>query len=337
MKKYILFSILCTLPFFVSAQDLQFSQYHANTMHLNPGFAGASGGGRIGAFYRNQWPTIDAQFTSYMFSFDYNFPEARSSIGLAAKVDEQGSDYLPIRSTDIQLSYAFTIPLSEDVVIQPGLQVGYVTRNLAYDMLLFPDQFNNNGPTGAPTDELIPNEQINFVDISSGAVLLAENYWFGLSAHHLNQPNQSFLQGESKLPILFSIHGGYSFVYDDYYADREISVTPTFIYRRQGAVQQASVGCYGTYEPLYIGAWYRGFPIEKYNNEIPQQDAIVLMAGFKFNGFQLGYSYDHTISGLNAFGANAHEISLVYTWGQPNVYCPSLIGGGNKNSRRRRW
>ncbi|MEJ0030308.1 MAG: type IX secretion system membrane protein PorP/SprF [Bacteroidota bacterium] len=47
-----------------SAQDAQFSQFYAAPLYLNPAFAGSTNQGRVGMNYRNQWPGIDANFTT---------------------------------------------------------------------------------------------------------------------------------------------------------------------------------------------------------------------------------------------------------------------------------
>ena len=62
------------------AQDPQYSQYYAAPLYLNPAMAGAEMMGRVGFNYRNQWPSLDAQFTTYSAYYDTYLPEYNSEI-----------------------------------------------------------------------------------------------------------------------------------------------------------------------------------------------------------------------------------------------------------------
>lgn len=320
----------------VQGQDAQFSQFYANQLYLNPAFAGSTGGGRLGMNYRNQWPQLEANYVTYSFAFDYYFEDYRSSIGFIAKQDEQGKTTQPFKATSFALIYSYVIPINENTVVQAGLQAGYNLKSLNYNNLLFPDQINDNGITGYNTAEEFPKNNTNFVDISSGVVLLSNNFWAGLSAHHLNRPNQSFLDQESKLPTKYSLHAGYRMSYENYYSDLDKSITTAFIFEKQGAAQRLHLGIYGVYEPFVFGVWYKGIPIQKIENRPSNNDALVFLAGLKFGDFNLGYSYDATISELSRYNASSHELSLVYHFGSENVHCPDPWGTSKKRRSFRR-
>ncbi|MGF1533871.1 MAG: type IX secretion system membrane protein PorP/SprF [Bernardetiaceae bacterium] len=319
-------------------QDVQFSQFYQAPLYLNPAFTGSLQGFRAGINYRNQWPNLPSNYVTYSIFADYHIAEANSSIGLIAKRDEQGSGASPILSNDLGLIYSYAIPLNPNTVIQPALQGTFVQKQLNTNALLFPDQFDNNGPTGAPTQENFPNNNVTYIDISAGLLFLSDNVWAGLSAHHLNRPNQSFLDEESRLPTKFSLHGGYRIEFYDY----DFSIIPSFVYQRQGAAQQLHAGVFGVWNPLMAGIWYKGFPIEEYQGLPSNNDAIVFMAGVRIAklNMEFGYSYDFTISNLSNYGANAHEISLTYSiMGSGNLYCPDIWGASRTGqiSRRRRF
>jgi hypothetical protein len=76
----------------------------------------------------------------------------------------------------------------------------------------------------------------------------------------------------------------------------------------QGKFYQTDVGLYYYKYPLVFGLWYRGVPL------VTSQagDALIALVGFKTDVFQIGYSYDFTISNLIASTGGAHEISIVY-------------------------
>jgi type IX secretion system PorP/SprF family membrane protein len=322
LPKYIrlltlLFALFCS-P--LAAQDLQFSQFYASPLYLNPAFSGSAQGGRVSLNYRNQWPSTDANFVSYAGAFDYHFADVRSSIGAIVKVDEMSGVY---KNTDFSLIYSYLIPISDKVAIQPALQGTYVLRTLGYEGLTFGDMFVPGFGFIDPTAEEFPRGRVNYLDISTGALVFGTDFWFGASVHHLNKPNESTLGGLAVLPTKISLHGGYRFNFSAPYEQREKSLTPNFMYKRQGTFQQLNLGAYATLEPLTFGLWYRGFPLIQTTEGFPVHDAMVLMAGVKFGDWNFGYSFDWAISELASINANSHEISLTYTFGSSDVTCPN--------------
>ncbi len=74
------------------------------------------------------------------------------------------------------------------------------------------------------------------------------------------------------------------------------------------------VGLYGCYNMLVLGMWYRGIPVKSYTTELSNHDAMNFLVGFIHNSFNIGYSYDLTISKLGMQSGGSHELSLTYTW-----------------------
>src|SRR5690348_18500217 len=74
----------------VTAQDPQFSQFYAAPLYLNPALAGSTGQARAGINYRNQWPSIDANFTTLSAYFDYYIEDYKSSVGVILNQDREG-------------------------------------------------------------------------------------------------------------------------------------------------------------------------------------------------------------------------------------------------------
>jgi hypothetical protein len=54
-------------------QDPQFSQFYSNPLYLAPSFAGATGGSRLCANFRDQWIALPSTFITYSFSYDHYF------------------------------------------------------------------------------------------------------------------------------------------------------------------------------------------------------------------------------------------------------------------------
>lgn len=308
-----------TVIFFISwakvcAQDPQFSQYYAAPLYLNPAFAGTSAGHRFTANYRNQWPSVPTGYATYAFSYDYHLADVKSGIGLLATVDQAGSANL--RSTSIGFLYSYKVQISNHWVVTPGLYFGYSSRDIDFNKLIFGDQLEFESSGGVPSDDpsLGGLESVGFFDFGTGFLAYNQTLWLGVSAHHINRPNQSLIGQESEVPIKTSIHGGIRIplYYGPFKKPRTSSIAPSFVYKNQGAFDQLDLGLHFLYEPVVLGLWYRGIPVQQNAGDNISQDAVTIVMGMKFQDFEVGYSYDFTVSELGPISGGAHEVSLQY-------------------------
>lgn len=314
-------------------QDPQFSQFYAAPLYLNPAFAGATGQARVGLNYRNQWPAIDANFTTMSAFFDYFIEDKNSGVGVLLTRDLEG--LAGLRSLSLALQYSYELQITEHLGFRPGFQVALFNRDVNFDKLTFGDQYDPN--TGnfidRPTAETFSsNFSKTFIDLSAGGVFFTKVAWLGVSANHLNKPNQSIIDEQSRLPIKLSVHGGFKYFMKPgvvgsgvYARDAERSIAPAFQYRHQGLFDQLDLGVYFTFEPLVLGTWYRGVPFKSVNGFV-NNESLVLLLGFVKLGakdaIHIGYSFDYTISKLGPGSGGAHEFSLVYTWPMRNPRKP---------------
>ena len=311
----------------VTGQDPQFSQFYAAPLYLNPGFAGSTLQARAGINYRNQWPAIDGGFVTYSAFFDYNWIDYNSSVGMLLMHDKEG--LAGLTNTSVALQYAYHLNITENLAFKPGLQAGWFYRNLNFSALTFGDQFD---PTTGQIINPATAEAFNtgfskhFLDLTAGGLFYTRQAWLGISAHHLNRPSQSLAGGSDRLPIKYSLHGGYKFVLKSsttnaYGQSNERSVTPAFVYKHQGPFDQLDLGSYLTIDPIVFGMWYRGIPLKTVGRYM-NNESIVFLVGFVKRGgtperpeeLNIGYSFDYTISRLGIGSGGAHEISITYTW-----------------------
>ncbi len=300
-----------------SAQDPQFSQYYAAPIYLNPALTGINQIGRAGINYRNQWPSIPANFITYSFYLDYNFQDYNSSVGLIVNTDKEG--IAGLRSTSVGLAYAYEVRLNYFWTFRPAIQVDYFWRDLNFDKLTFGDQFDNTGQVRDFTSEQFNTGfQTRFLDFSAGGIFYNEQVWLGFSMHHIAEPNQSIVGEDSPLERKISVHGGYRIPFamlSPRIAARNISkersITPTFNYKAQGDFDQLDLGVYLTLEPVLFGVWYRGVPIKQLEGT-PNNESIIVMAGINMGATTVGYSFDYTISDLGIGSGGAHELSIIY-------------------------
>lgn len=308
-----LIGLMLSLCLSAKAQDPQFSQYYAAPMYLNPAFAGASGSEhRMVVNHRLQWPNLPQAFRTYAFSYEYNFTPLRSAFGLQVVTDKAGSTNL--RSTQVGGVYSFKVNIQNKLILAPALYFGYGQRTLDYSRLIFGDQLAFDAQ-GSPTIDPVAGSGVEsaYFDFGSGFLMYNKHFWLGFSSLHMNRPNISLIDGTAPIPTRNSVHGGLR-IPITYGRDREqlASIAPSFNYRSQGRFDQLDLGFYFYYDPIVAGLWYRGIPIAQHVEDNIDHDAITFMLGVQFDQFDLGYSYDVTVSGLAGSSAGAHEISLSY-------------------------
>ena len=320
-----------------SAQDPQFSQFYAAPLYLNPAFAGSTNQGRVGMNYRNQWPGIDANFTTISAYADFYLEDYKSGVGMI--INRDYVNLVGLQSIDVAFQYSYDLQITKKLSFRPGVQVALYNRSINFGRLTFGDQFNfNTGQPTNPTGEQLRGSNKFFPDLSAGGVFYSPKAWFGFSAFHLTQPNQSISGENSPLPIKYSVHGGYKFLLRPgvigsgvYSRKSERSVSPTFQYRHQGPFDQLDIGTYLTLEPIMFGVWYRGIPVKKVNGFTNNESLVMLVGLTILRGdskrqdiLNLGYSYDYTISKLGPGSGGSHEFSLVYTFPIRNPRKPPL-------------
>ncbi len=295
----------------LKAQDAQFTQFYAAPMYLNPAFTGVTYEHRFVANYRNQWPGIKRAYQTYMASYDYNMSDINSGLGITVMQYRAGTAGLT--HTQFGINYAYHFKVSKLAEIRLGANLNYNMKRIDFGKLRFNDQIT----TGSSISTEAANyEQLNFMDFAAGALLNSTEYWLGLSAKHLTQPNSSLTGDRVPLPLSLSLHGGYRFIIEQKSKnDIKRYISPAFNYRHQQKYDQLDIGVYYYHLPLNVGLWYRGLPFKNYGPTYSSRESIAILVGFDITEYNLriGYSYDLTISKLGvANSLGGHEVSLVY-------------------------
>jgi type IX secretion system PorP/SprF family membrane protein len=303
---FLIFAFTAKMTF---SQDVSFSQFYANPMYLNPAFAGSAGIPRIGLQYRNQWSGFDNAFSTYSASFDIPVEKLQGGIGGYVINDAQADGILT--SLQFNLSYAVFLRISESYYLNAAIQGGYYQNSLNTSRLVFADNldpyYGNHGTSGELATLNDPNHQ--FADFSAGLMMYSERLFFGLAAHHLTEPNQSFYQGGEEVAPLerkYTAHFGAKLpVYLHGFNRKKFDISPQIIAQFQGVNQQVNYGLFATKRGLIAGTWFRqnfGF---RYN-------AMIFVVGFMKKSWQFYYSYDFTVSGLRGNAGSTHEVSLTF-------------------------
>jgi type IX secretion system PorP/SprF family membrane protein len=315
-----LFFITCLSTY---AQDPQFSQFYSNPLYLAPSFAGSAEGSRIAASYRNQWFHLPVKFITYSFSYDHYFSGYNSGVGLFIMKDAAGSGELGTLNAGIQYSYNFKI--FNTLYARPGLHFYYIEHGLAFSQLRFIDQVmkDDGSATGFP----VPIDKVRDVDLATSMLIYAKKFWMGANVDHLLRPNISLFADKERIPIRVSVFGGLEIRRKGRLLNPiDETMTVAYMFRTQGTNMQLDLGVYWHRNPLVLGLWYRGIP--PLNSQ--RGDAFIILVGYKTPYFNIGYSYDVTISNLISHAIGSHEISMSFKFLLPRrtkmgaVPCPEF-------------
>jgi type IX secretion system PorP/SprF family membrane protein len=315
MAKKLLYVIvvLCLLfPGFQSfAQDPEFSQFYANPLYLNPAFAGTTYCGRLTLNYRNQWPSISKGYVTYDAAYDQYLEKINSGYGLVFMGDRQGDGALSTML--ISALYSYKLRVSNSFNVDFGAQGTYGQIKMDWNKYIFGDMIDpNTGATTNPTQESEAdwNKNKSYVDFSAGLVAGYQDKIFGgIAVHHLNEPDNGLhIQSTSTLPMKITVHAGTEFNLSSVRfgsgENDEFTISPNILYQQQDKFHQLNVGMYGKAYPFIGGLWFR------HNFENP--DAVIVLLGFKQQSYQLGYSFDFTVSKLGISSGGAHEVSFMW-------------------------
>ena len=311
--------ILCVCSF-AKAQDPVFSQFYASPTLLNPAFTGSVGAPRINLQSRFQWPSFDA-YKTYAASFDTYFREAKSGLGVYVMSDIQGEGF--ISTSEIKGMYSYQLNMRNNWSVRFGTEVGFGQKFYDWDKYVFLDQIDPI--TGSVADQSFSEEQrpeslqANYFDISSGILFASKTVYAGLSLRHMNRGNDGvILLNENRLsngvPLMVSAQFGTQINFNKGNKRKSGSfISPNVLIVKQGDFGQVNAGAYISSSFVFGGVWYR----YSWTNA----DAAVFMLGVQSGVFKLGYSYDYTVSALQAYsGGGAHEIAVSFRFDQSEYF-----------------
>ena len=88
-------------------------------------------------------------------------------------------------------------------------------------------------------------------------------------------------------------------------------IYPVLNFKSQDKHDQFEIGSYAVYDVFLIGAYYRGLPFKKYNEDLHNHESIIISTGYDYKGkIHISYSYDWVISQQFGHTGGAHEINI---------------------------
>ncbi len=350
--KRLWFGCLMMLSLAGTAQDIHFSQFYMSPTNLNPALTGVMNCKmRFIMNYRNQWaPILGANaFNTFNLSFDQKIPSGRYDyfgFGGTFWGDRAGS--LDFSTIQFKLSGSYSKRMAGSRTsghyLVFGADAGINSRSIKFHNAIWGTQIGPNGPdpnapSGEPLNGIDPS--FIFADLSIGLLWFSvldkyNNYYFGGSYSHLNEPLQNHYQPSSGAAVpapLFpklTIHGGGVFA-----LNKRSSIVPGFVTFFQGPSFQVNFGTsfrYGMGRGRHDNTSFQAGLWSRLSNRLSSglhMDALILSTRFDYNNFGLGISYDVNTSQLrNASPANnAFEFSVIYNICGPErrgIYCPNF-------------
>lgn len=293
----------------VPAQDLQYSQFFANQLDLNPAFAGSQYYHRVIVNYRNQWPELGSPFVTYSFSYDRHLGKFNSGIGVQVEQDRQGAGAL--RTTTITGIYSYLIKINRDAGIRFAIGAGIIQNYIDLSNMDFPDMidpiYGSIYPHDASQDPVVRRKVA--ADFSTGAMGFFDKYHFGLAVQHIGEPSLAF-SGEAKLPMKYTLHAGAEFPITKYgLKPVYYTINPLFMFQKQDVHLQMNYGGFINRNDLVAGVWFR----QNFDRPV---SSLICMFGYDSKVFRIAYSFDWTLSKLNNTGNGSHEVSLTFLLGE---------------------
>lgn len=310
------------------AQDPTFTQFYANRTYINPAYAGADLGVRVNMNYRNLWTAVPGDFSTYCAGVDIGDPNIFGGIGFLATVGNEGEGQLQSQRYSIMYSYRLiVIPRMFDLHF--GLDAAYMSKQIKnWDAFVFSDQlhpiYGNINPTNAQRPDKL---KVQMPDFNSGILarfnirpgggrmrtrkVIANT--LGFAAHHITQPNESLIGRTEKLPIKFVGHYSMMVSLSKPRSKNPFYLSPNIMYEHQRTLSTLNVGMYAMRAPLMIGVWYRN----EFRFEANDTDALMFNVGMRGTNrdktfmYQVGYSYDLTLSKLAGSTSGSHEVALI--------------------------
>jgi type IX secretion system PorP/SprF family membrane protein len=317
IKKYIV--LLLFIPYLVKGQDVHFSQIFAQPLLTNPANTGNfSGLCRVGLNYRDQWGSVTVPYKTYDVYTDFAIQRKRDynrfGIGLMAIADKAGDGILATQKAYISTAYHIGYDKTATYRISFGMYGGIVQKSVDYAKLTFDSQWDDHQFNASfSNNEANTKSTLSYLDVGAGALFTLlpyenERIFFGISASHVNQPEESFYGQSNKVGIRTSAVGGAFLPIGS-----KASFQPQVYIQSQKSAMEIIGGANfilplttynDSYKSVFGGLWYR------------YKDAAWLAAGMSLGNLTFSFSYDLNVSKLtpasNSLGG--FEMAIVYTF-----------------------
>lgn len=340
LKALLMFMVILLFIFpEAKTQDVQFSQFTNLPLYYNPAYAGLAQGMRAKFAYRRQWVKMPEDFKAMNFNMDIAARGIPGSGGLGLMFDSSNEGGGLIKRNSFGLNLAVRIPIMQDMISQFGISASFVQKHIDWSRLVFSDQLDENYGNIYTSDFVPPSSnKVNYPDFGIGGVFrFAQDAGkdsevigtFGFAVQHVFEPNESFINLESKLPVKIVATVDFQIQQSDNsrgYNDRGFKFNPAIIYMNQAGMDSWSVGLNVYKQPIYVGVWYRNSEFQFLDNS-----ALIIMLGLNTNfgdnaRMKFVYSYDAMLTDITKATGGSHELTLIFELDDMHLFGSSRGG-----------
>ncbi len=290
----------------LNGQDVEFSQYYANPLYLNPAFAGSDDYTRVSLNYKTILPTSFGDYSTYSASIDKYYDDLSGGVGFQIMNDRQAQG--AINDLSLNLIYSYHTRLKKRWAIATGFRIGYNIKSVNAGNLLYPDMIDPVDGISSSGSESGLNRQSLYFDFSVGMLTWYENYYVGLAVDHLTKPQIS-LGSDDPGPISrkYTFNAGMEIPFYNSLERIHMTMSPNLIFQMQGASSKLNLGVYLNKSYLTTGVWVK-------TNTQFNFTGCVLMLGYVTDYTTFAYSYDvpFYLGGLSGVISGGHEVTFLY-------------------------
>jgi type IX secretion system PorP/SprF family membrane protein len=297
MKKIVIVAILISgFSSLFAQQQPVLSQYMLNKYLINPAVAGSStdfmqgsAGFPVSVSYRKLWAGIkDAPSMQYLTGHLV----VANRMGVGAQIFNINSG--PLSRTGLTATYAYHIPLNDK-----GDKLAFGLSGILYQ---FKIDKANLSMEEEDDPALIGKEKILVPDAAFGTYYYRDNYYVGLTISQMFNRKIDLLKNqvfEQKQVRHYYLVGGYRFDINS-----EFTLEPSVLFKLiEAGVFQADINVLASYKGMvWAGTSFR--PLS----------SLVFLAGFKYEKFSIGYSFDMSFTDIRKQSYGSHEVLLMYNF-----------------------
>ncbi len=311
MKKLFLIGLwLGMMCFQCLAQDGHYSQYLSAPIYTNPALTGSENKGtRLGINYRSQWAKVADPYRNIGAYLDWR----KKQWGIGIMVNQNDAGEASLQRNQVGLAFALHKTLAAgNSELALGGMIGVLQQRFDPLAFSYDEQYREQigfDPSASSNEQFVQTSMI-LPDLNIGLRLKVDALptapkvggEFGLSFAHLNRPGASFFNELVDYPTRVSVQAGLRFAVTSLF-----SVSPQVLWQKQSNASELLLRAMGDYR-------IQGEKYLRFGLGLRRADAVILYGGLQFANFQLGLSYDSTISGLKAVsrGNGAFEVSAIF-------------------------
>lgn len=317
-------------PIWAKAQiKPQFTQYIYDAYLINPALTGIEDYTDLRLGFRDQWTGIPDAPKTFFFSIqtpignknNHQTPTSFSQnpegitwdenlehlsphhgLGIIALGDKSG----PFTQINLEISYAYHLPLSN----RTSLAVGFSAR--VFDLGL--NVANLNVPNTSVMDPALKNSNRFYPDLNLGVWLYTSRYFIGSSLYNVI-PNNLSTQVQVN-PVYsnknYFLSAGYKI-----YLSRTLSFLPSFLLKY---IRPNPISLDFNLKASYLDRIWLGLSLRP-------RDSFSILAGVNISPlYNIGYSFDYTLSSLSSYSGGTHEIFIGFLINNINHHlCPRNV------------